>query len=180
MRPKVIVNIGMPASGKNFGRTYAAEHDIVFFSTGDVVRSICKDRGLEPNSVNCTAISQELKAIGPSELTVRVRQKALDTGAEVVILEGMRSVPEIDLLREVFDVTVIAIVVGRGERLNRLMGRGRTDDDPSKFNTRDERELDYGVGDAIALADMYLHNAGTEEEGLTRYAALVEQVLGSR
>ena len=169
---KAIINIGMPASGKDIGKQFAKENGILFFATGDVVRSVCVERDLEPDATNCTAISNELRGMGPTTLTKIVMKKVLDSGKDIAIIEGMRSIEEIELLKIELDIKVCAFVVGKDIRKKRYFSRKRADDDPNMFDARDRREVDYGVGKAIALADFYILNESTIEEASEVYAEI--------
>ncbi|MCD6461158.1 MAG: AAA family ATPase [Thermoplasmata archaeon] len=187
--------VGMPASGKNFAREYAREHGFPFFSTGDVVREECTRRGWEPTGENLARISDELRALDPTEMTRRVLEMveekmeadphhgewgmvAGNGGAVVpVFLEGMRSWDEIALIRSRFPATVVAFVVGRETRRRRYLSRGRSDDDPRLFDERDMREIGYGIGVPIALADVYILNEGTPDETRRSFSLAVKSVM---
>ena len=56
------------------------------------------------------------------------------------------------------------------------MKRKRIDDTFSKedFDERDKRELSWGIGEVIALADVMIVN----EEGIEEFKKKVEKVLG--
>ncbi|MGV8073106.1 MAG: AAA family ATPase [Syntrophobacteraceae bacterium] len=163
---KLFVVIGMPASGKNIGRSYAELNGIPYFATGDIVRAEVSRRGLEPNPENTARVSDEIRGSDGMGVTRKVLETAIKTGREVVFLEGMRSWPEIELLRREADCTIIAFLAPRQTRLSRILSRGRTDDVPDAFDARDARELSYGAAIPIALADAYVLNTGSMEDAL--------------
>jgi len=171
---KIFVIVGMPASGKNIARSYAESKGIPYFATGDVVRAEVRRRGLEPNPENTAAVSNEMRGNDGMGVTREVLQVATETGKEMVFLEGMRSWPEIEMIRQGADCTVIAFLAPRQTRRSRLLSRGRSDDAPDAFEERDAREIAYGTATPIALADAYILNTGTMKEALEAFDRIVQ------
>ena len=179
--PKVLVVVGMPASGKNIARDCSGAMRIPYLSTGDLVREECRNRGLEPDADNCGAVSDELRGIDPAELTHRlitaVESRFKDE--PLVVLEGMRSWEEIESLKCRFQVTLCAFILPRSERRARMAARGRPEDDPSRFDERDLREIRYGASAPIALADHYVLNEGSVEDSTRRFARIISECMRS-
>jgi len=96
---KIFVVVGMPAAGKNIARTYAESKGMVYYATGDIVRSEVKKRGAA-DPVSTAKISDELRGSDGMGVTRLALEEILKTGAEAGFLEGMRSWPEIDLIRD--------------------------------------------------------------------------------
>jgi dephospho-CoA kinase len=75
---------------------------------------------------------------------------------------------EVDMFRERWgpDFRIMALHSSPGTRYRRLLARGRPDDpiDRSMFDERDRRELAWGLGEVIAVADIMLLNEGTLED----------------
>jgi dephospho-CoA kinase len=172
---KIFVVLGMPASGKGIARIYAESREIPYFATGDIVRGEVKRRGLEPNGINTAAVSTDLRGTDGLGVTRCALESALATGKERVFLEGMRSLPEIDLIRRDADVTVIAIIAPKRTRLKRVIQRNRSDDSVDGFVARDCREINYGAAVPIALADAYVLNTNTMENALDQLNRILEQ-----
>ena len=111
-----------------------------------------------------------------------VTRIALDTvaavGGPVVFLEGMRSWPEIELIRHKADCTVVAFLAPKSLRLMRIMSRGREDDSSPGFDKRDWREIDYGTAVPIALADEYILNNGSMEDAISELDRIVGKNRG--
>jgi dephospho-CoA kinase len=59
-------------------------------------------------------------------------------------------------------------------RLERIMSRGRSDDSPQAFDSRDQREVEYGTAVPIALADEYILNTSSMEEALKELDNIVK------
>jgi dephospho-CoA kinase len=163
---KVIVIVGMPAAGKNIASEYAKEHQFPYFSTGEVVRQEVKKRALNGDAENTAKISNELRGKDGLGVTRIVLIEAQKINSELVFLEGIRSWPEVEMIRDTSDCKVIAFVAPANMRLARVSTRGRRDDSSAHFKDRDWRELNYGVATCIALADEYILNTGTQEDAM--------------
>ena len=170
----IFVIVGMPASGKNIARIYADSKNIPYYATGDVVREEVKKRGLEPNAENTAGVSTELRGIDGMGVTRKALSLAIDTKNSLVFLEGMRSWPEIELIRRKAACIVVAFLAPKSMRLNRITSRGRPDDSPDAFEERDMREIAYGTATPIALADEYILNTGSMEDALTRLEQIIK------
>jgi len=174
---KILIVVGMPASGKNIARSYAESKGLPYFATGDVIRAEVRRRSLEPSPENTAAVSTEMRGRDGMGVTRKVLQTAMETGKEVVFLEGMRSWPEIELIRQEGECTVIAFLAPRQTRRQRVTLRGRSDDVPDAFEERDAREIAYGTATPIALADAYVLNAGSLEDAFHALDGIVQAVL---
>jgi dephospho-CoA kinase len=172
---KIFVIVGMPASGKNIARQYAESKGLPYFGTGDLVRQEVSRRGLEPTAENTARISTELRGKDGQGVTRLALSAALESGSPVGFLEGMRSWPEIELIRRQADAVVVAFLAPRETRLRRILSRGRRDDLPGHFQERDFREIDYGAAVPIALADEYILNTGGMEEALRALDEIVKR-----
>jgi dephospho-CoA kinase len=172
---KSFIFVGMPASGKNIARQYAQSRGLPYFATGDLVRQEVSRRGLEPDAENTARISTELRGKDGQGVTRLVLSAALETGSPVVFLEGMRSWPEIELIRRQADAVVVAFLAPRHIRLQRILSRGRADDSPEHFQERDFREIDYGMAVPVAMADEYILNTGGVEEALRALNEIVKR-----
>ncbi len=174
---RVFIVVGMPASGKNTARIYAESKDIPYFATGDIVRQEVRKRGLEANAENTGRVSTEMRGSDGLGVTRQALATVRATGADIVFLEGMRSWPEIELIRQGAEAVVVAFIAPRGLRLQRIISRGRADDSPDAFNERDLREIDYGAAIPIAVADEYVLNTGTIDQALADVDRIVKKYL---
>jgi dephospho-CoA kinase len=176
---KIFIVVGMPAEGKNIARLYAGSRDMVYYSTGDIVRAEVKMRGLEVDPVTASEVSDDLRGEDGLGVTRLVLEEILKTGAEAGFLEGMRSWPEIELIREKADGVVVAILAPRSLRLERICNRGRADDSPADFDERDQREIVYGTAVPVALADAYILNNSTIDEAMEQLDAIIKQEMAT-
>jgi len=164
---KVIAIVGMPGSGKAIVSRVASSRSIPVLVCGDVVREETKRRGLAPTPENTgkvmLAIRQEE---GPAVVAKRLIPKIESTHAPLVVVEGVRSMAEVEALRRNHMVVVVAVHASPKTRYERLAARGRSDDPKSweEFADRDARELGVGIGDVIALAQEMLINETSFED----------------
>lgn len=174
MEMTIFIIVGMPAAGKNLARIYAEKKGMPYFASGDIVRNVVKTRGLDPNADNMAAVSTELRGEDGLGVTRHVLAAALQSGRDTVFMEGMRSWPEIELIRRETSCVVIAFLAPRSLRLERIISRGRSDDSMEAFEERDIREIKYGAAIPIALADEYILNTSTMENALGKIDAIIE------
>jgi dephospho-CoA kinase len=177
---KIFIIVGMPAAGKNIARLYAESQDIVYYATGDIVRSEVKRRGLEADAVNSLEVSDALRGADGMGITRLALEEILKSSAAVGFMEGMRSWPEIELIREKADSVIITFLAPRNLRLERIVSRGREDDSPQAFDDRDRREISYGTAVPIALADAYILNTGSEDDAMSQLDAIVKKETAKR
>lgn len=169
----IMIVVGMPAAGKNIARDYATAKGYAYYATGDIVRAEVARRGLEPTAANTGTVSTELRGADGMGVTRLALQTALAEKTPLVFLEGMRSWPEIELIRAQCAAVVIAFLAPRELRRARISARGRADDAPDAFDARDRREIEYGTALPIALADAYVLNTGTMEQAMQQLDAIV-------
>jgi len=173
---KIFIVVGMPASGKNLARDYAESRGIPYFATGDLVRREVSRRGLAPDAENMGRVSTELRGQDGLGVTRLALAAALGARGPAVFLEGMRSWPEIEMIRKNAEAVVVAFLAPREVRLRRILSRGRSDDSPGRFQERDLREVEYGTAVPIALADEYILNAG----GMDGARAALGEIIARR
>jgi dephospho-CoA kinase len=171
----IFVIVGMPASGKDMARVYAESKKIPYFASGDIVRMEVKKRGLDPNPENTSIVSTELRGNDGMGVTRQVLASALESGSDVAFMEGMRSWPEIELIRKEVKCVVVAFLAPRHVRLNRIIYRGRSDDSPDAFKERDMREIAYGTSVPIALSDEYILNTGSTKNAINALGNIVKK-----
>lgn len=178
---KIIATAGLAGSGKGLLSEVAAEYGIPVFVCGEVVREETRKRGLPLNMANTGVVMLKMREEeGPAVISIRLIPKIDASGCSTVIVEGVRSLEEIEELRAHYgNVTVIGVHASPQTRFDRLRSRGREDDPKTweEFESRDLRELGVGVGKAIALADEIAINEGTIEEFQNTALALLQWVL---
>jgi dephospho-CoA kinase len=166
-KKKVIAISGMPGAGKGVAAEAAKQLGFGVLVLGDVIREETERRGLEPTLKNMGDVMLDVRTKeGPAAVARRLLPKVDANEATVVVIEGIRSQDELTELKSKFDVLTVAIHASPRTRFQRLLSRNRSDD-PKTWDTfceRDLRELNVGLGQVIALADILLVNEGTISE----------------
>ena len=138
---------------------------------GDVVREETRRRGLAVDAGSTGAVMKDLrKQLGEAAVAKLCLKKVKELGAERVVVDGIRSMAEVEEFKRDARVLLVAILASPARRYSLLKGRGRSDDPASQdmFVSRDERELGVGISRAIALADEVLSNEHNSPDELSR------------
>ena len=177
---KIIVLTGLPLSGKTtYAKKIGPDYNMPLYETGTEVLEEVTGRGLDFTPENIKMVTDECKKISDSYFTERLMKKVdvLPDDVPGVFLSGIRAISEIEALKKHYgddNVFVIAFHTSMKTRFNRLNNPDRIEDTKGakaeedkllrnfdNFLTRNKKELGYGVGDVMALADYVM---STENE----------------
>ena len=181
----IVIVTGMPGSGKSKIVKEFEKRGFPSVSMGDIVREETAKRGLELTRENVAKVSirlrQELGQNAVAKLTVE-KVKELLRNSGVVVVDGVRSLDEVGTFRSAFpgeEIVIIAVHTPPKQRFERLKARGRHDDPKTweDFEERDWKELKFGIGNVIAMADHMLVNDGSREEYVENVRRLVDRIL---
>ena len=166
---KVVGVVGMPASGKTEAAEVARDEGVPVVSMGDVIREEVELRGLEPTDKNMGRVGVALREKeGDDAVARRCASEIRSKDSSVVVVDGVRSADEAEYFHEEFgeDFVLVSVKAPFETRLDRVRSRGRSDDVDAaeELRERDERELGYGMGEAIEEADVTIENDGSLEE----------------
>lgn len=165
---RIIATAGLPGSGKGLFSEVASWFGIPIFVCGDVVREETRNRGMPLTLPNTGEVMLKIREEdGPAVISKRLIPKIDAFECDAVVVEGVRNLEEVEELRRHYgNVTLVAIHSSPQTRFERLVRRGREDDPATwdEFEGRDRRELNVGLGKAIALADEMAINEGTIDE----------------
>jgi len=167
LKDTLIVGLtGMPGAGKTTVANYLSEKGIPLLIMGDVVREVAENDGLEPTSDNLAKLMLRLrKRNGPEAVAhlivnkIKLMKKE-DNQLSVVIVDGVRSMAEVQVLRLIGSVKLLAIHGSTLTRYTHFREGGRSDVPSNivEFDKRDKIEMDVGISNAIALADETISN----------------------
>jgi len=165
---KIVIGLaGMPGSGKSLVVAAARLEGYRGVVMGDVVREETEKRGLEMNPENIGRVMLELrKKGGASVVAEKCISKIERKRSRKVIVDGVRSLSEVDAFKKHFSkFSLIAVHSSSESRYNRLYSRRRSDDpdDWELFHERDMRELSVGLGNAIAMAEHIIVNENNRD-----------------
>ena len=184
MKDKVVLGIaGMPGAGKGSFRRVIQRMSYPIVVMGDVVREEAKRQKLVLTPENLGKVMLQLREVeGAAAVAKRCISKLIDARGEVVVVDGIRSLHEVEEFKKHFhNFTLIAIYSSPRTRFQRLSLRRRSDDPESweTFAQRDLRELGVGIGTVIAMADYVIVNEGTLVQLRRKVHRVLRDVLSS-
>ena len=164
----IICLTGMPGAGKSTVASSLKEKGFRVITMGDLIREEAIRLKLDLNDTNLGKLMVQLREeFGPgavAELVVKKIHSTLTSSQQednaILIVDGIRSVAEVTVLKRVGQVRLLAIHASSHVRFVHLKERGRTDAplSQSDFMERERRELDVGISEVIALADEVVSN----------------------
>jgi len=173
----------MPGSGKSTIVSALKAKGIEVLNLGDGVRAEAKRRNLEPTGDNLGKLMLELrKKNGAGAIAELLTESIKNSQSKVIIVDGVRSITEVEVLRNVGSVKLLSIEATADTRYKFLSSRGRSDDPITreKFEERDNRELGVGIGESIAIADEAIVNSDiTLDELIERAHKVIEKWINT-
>ena len=169
----IVCLTGMPGSGKSTVVSALKAKGIEALNLGDGVRAEAKRCNLEPSGDNLGKLMLELREKnGPGAIASLLTEPIKNSQSKVIIVDGVRSTAEIEVLRNVGTVKLLSIEASADIRYKFLSVRGRSDDPQTreKFEERDKRELGVGIGESIAIADETISNSNITLDQLIELA----------
>ena len=151
----------MPGAGKSTIVNKLQEIGFTKFTLGDGIRAEAKRRNVDPSGENLGKIMLEVREKnGPGAVAELIKDSIQNSTQDVVIIDGVRSIAEIDVLKQIGDVKLLAIDASPETRFNFLSSRGRSDDPKTQenFQERDNREISVGLDKSIDIADKTITN----------------------
>jgi dephospho-CoA kinase len=169
----------MPGSGKEEFLKCCQERGAKVIRMGDLVRDRAKEFGLDSSDKSLGELANEERhRFGMDIWAKRVIPLV---GGDLVAIDGTRGPDEIRAFRNAFGdkLQIVAIHTSPKTRFARLQARARADSPARReeFDKRDRRELDWGLGDAIALADHMVVNEGQLDELRASVKRLLDEIL---
>ncbi|MBT8251905.1 MAG: AAA family ATPase [Nitrosopumilus sp.] len=179
MLTKLIVCLtGMPGAGKSTIADGLVSKGYEIINMGNAVREEAKKRNLESTRENLGKLMLELREKnGPGAIAELVKPQIESSTTNVILIDGVRSNDEIQVLKKFGTVKLLAIHASTDTRFDFLQKRGRTDDPQTKehFEERDNRELGVGISNSIALSDYAITNIDLTKEQLVQNAYKIIQ-----
>lgn len=177
---KLMIVTGMPGAGKSGIAEAFNDAGVPVIVMGDVIREETRKQGLDPNPENTKRVMLELREKGgPGAVASFCVDELKGLQTDIVVIEGCRSIAEIEVFDDYADdVVIICVHSSPKERFNRLKERNRNDAPPSWeiFRERDIREISVGLGGVIALSDIMIVNDGTLVEFQNQSVELVKRL----
>ena len=168
----------MPGAGKSTIVSKLKEQGYETFSLGDGVRSEAKRQNLESTDKNLGKLMLELREKnGPGAIAELLKESIQTSPHEIIIIDGIRSIHEINVLKETGNVKLLAVNASPNTRFEFLSERKRSDDPLTrdKFEERDNREIGVGLQEIIQLADESIENNNVTIEQMVNSAIKIFQ-----
>lgn len=176
----IICLTGMPGAGKGIVSEIARGKGIPVYVMGDIVREEATKRGLPHKPHILNAIAQELREKeGPAAVAKRISSRIVESKSRIVLIDGVRSLYEIDVFKKYGDIVIIAVHASPKTRFERLRKRNRPGDPKTweEFVSRDFLELGFGIGNVIALADYMIVNEGDKDKAVNYANKILEGLI---
>lgn len=182
---RVIGTVGMPGSGKSEAAEVAEEMGIPVVTMGDVIRREAEKRDADETDESlgqvATSLREEEGEDAVAERCVDLIESELEDGdIQVVLVDGLRGWAEAERFRDEFgdDFVLVAIEAPFETRLGRIRERGRSDDvtEADDLRQRDEREIGYGMDEAIENAEVTVENTSSLEEFRDEIRSVIDEV----
>jgi len=157
----IICLTGMPGAGKTTIAEGLKSKGFDKITMGDAVRAEATRRKMEPTGTNLGKLMIELREKnGPGAVAELIVDDIKNSKSDVVLVDGVRSLSEVTILKKIGTVKILAIHASGDTRYKFLTGRGRSDapSDRDDFTQRDSREIGVGMSESIALADETISN----------------------
>lgn len=161
MSKLIVCLTGMPGAGKTTIAEDLRSKGFDKVTMGDAVRTEATRREIEPTGENLGKLMLELRQKnGPGAVAELIKDRILNSKSDVVVVDGVRSLAEVEVLKKIGEVKILAIHASGDTRFRFLKDRGRSDApvDRDDFTVRDSREIKVGMSESIALADETISN----------------------
>lgn len=177
---KAILVTGMPGSGKEEFIRRCINRKIRILRMGDLVREEARRLGLELTDEKVGALAHRMREEHGFDYWAKKTLEKIDS--RLTVIDGVRGRAELELFKKQLGdrAIVVAIHTSPLTRYNRIVSRGRADAPKSweEFEARDQRELKWGMGDVISLADRMIVNESSIENFRRSAEAVVDEILG--
>ncbi len=151
----------MPGAGKSTICSGLEKKGFTTINMGDAVRAEAKRRNLDPTGQNLGKLMLELREKeGQGAVAKLIEDQITNSKSDIVVIDGVRSNAEIDVLKKIAKLKLLAVHASTDTRYTFLSTRHRSDDPQNRqsFDERDNREIGVGISASIALADETLSN----------------------
>lgn len=167
----------MPGAGKSTVAEAIKDEGFILITMGDCIRMEANRKNLQLTDKNLGTLMLDLRNMygegAIAQLVInQIHEKYYDPQYNKFIIDGIRSINEVELLKTIGVVKILAIHGSVFTRFMHLKNRSRSDA-PSTLEDclmRDKRELSVGISEAIAFADEMISNNEITLEQLKKKA----------
>jgi dephospho-CoA kinase len=181
----VIGVVGKQSSGKDVLVDYLCrKHGFKKLSTGDIIRTLAHERGMETTRENLQHVASELiSKRSPEYITDLLLRKIDEAKWDRVGITGIRTPSDVHNLRNNLGDSFTLVFVSVGDpklRFQRATERGKPRDTGSykDFLGMDQRENElFQLEQTLAMADVIIENDGSLEDYRQRVEALFQRLV---
>lgn len=181
---RVIGTVGLPGSGKGEFAAVAEDAGVPVVVMGDVIRAETRDRGLDPAEHHGQVAQDLRREYGPGAIAERTLPRVREElqRHDTVVIDGIRSDAEVERFQSAFGeafrlISIEAPFEVRAERVG-ARGRDQTDANGESLRERDQRELGFGMDEAMEEADITIDNTGSLETFREQAREIVTETNG--
>jgi dephospho-CoA kinase len=175
----MLIVTGMPGSGKDEFIKVAKKLGWKDYHMGDIVRKFAQLNKIGSTDSEIGKFANHEREVYGKDIWARRLSDEIDSDETKTIVDGLRNMEEFDYFKSKFpELILIGIHTDRDERLVRIKKRGRPDDahNIDDLINRDDRELSWGIGNAISLAEYMIVNDSTLERFKENAAKLLKRI----
>jgi dephospho-CoA kinase len=182
---KIIAIAGMPCSGKGEFIDYLKAKGIPAVTMSEVVEKEMEDKGIEVNNKNLREYATKLRKEKGMDIVAKMCLPLIERsskGANLLLIDGIRGYDEVKLFKKELtkDFILVSLFASPKIRYERAKNRGKRSDMKTweEFEWRDEVELGWGLGNAIALSDYIVDNSGSLEQMHKKIDEVLSKLTG--
>jgi dephospho-CoA kinase len=168
---KIIAPVGLAGSGKSSVVEHLTKKGYPKVYAGGVIYKAMEEAGIEVTWDSQKTFREEIRKREGKDFVMRRIIKEIhdivDAGQHRIVLDGLYTWSEYKLLKQEFpgQVTVVAVVTPKHLRKNRMAIRPERPMTSEEVDERDWAEIEnLEKGGPIAIADFFIHNAGSIEK----------------
>jgi dephospho-CoA kinase len=181
MRGQLLILVtGMPGSGKTTLSDFIKKMGYSTLTMGEIVRNLARTKGPEYSSKSLGELATEMRRLKGKAVVAEESIKLLkNLQTRIISVDGIRGLDEVEIFKKEYKVKLVAVHARPRIRYERLKKRDRPDD-PEEWNDfvwRDRRELEFGLGSVIALADFMLVNEGSIQNLRKNWEEIMEDLI---
>ncbi len=168
----------MPGSGKEEFVKVAKAQGLNVVRMGDVVREVVKNRNLELSDQNVGQIANSERNI--HGMGIWAERTLPHIKGDFIIIDGVRGDAEISVFQSALkgDFVMVGVRSSKEVRFERIKKRARSDAPVSweEFCERENREISWGIENAMAQCKYIIVNEGSLEEFQERVRVFLKKV----
>jgi len=159
-KTEIVLIVGLPGSGKSLAASTMHELGWHIISAGDIIRNLCVKEGLSTDRETLQKFGENLLKSKGNKYFAQLLMDNI-SNYERVVIEGIRPVNVINIIKKTTNCTLIYIDANKNNRFHRLIDRDHLGQ--TAFSNIEKRLLERQVVTSQKLADIVIINNGSVE-----------------